>query len=107
MSEWKAIIAVSEMEGLTQKFIEVDEDLQVMLFRGEDENLYCVEAWCSHQKVSLAMGQLDGYEVMCTLHGARFDIRDGKHLCMPAIRPLQHFPLREEAEQIEIDISDA
>jgi len=107
MAEWKAILPASDLEGLQQKYVEVDDDIQVMLFRGEDNSFYCVEAWCSHQKVSLATGQLDGYEIMCSLHGARFDIRDGKHLCMPAVRGLQSFPLREKAGQIEIDISDA
>ena len=31
-------------------------------------------------------GDLDGYELMCPLHGARFDIRNGAALSLPAVR---------------------
>jgi nitrite reductase/ring-hydroxylating ferredoxin subunit len=32
----------------------------------------------------LSDGYLEGYEIECPLHGARFDVRDGRVLCQPA-----------------------
>ena len=32
----------------------------------------------------------------CVLHGARFDVRDGRALCAPAYEPVAKFPVRSE-----------
>jgi nitrite reductase/ring-hydroxylating ferredoxin subunit len=50
---------------------------------------------CSHEKWSLGEeGELDGYEVTCTLHMARFDVRDGRPLCLPATLGLRSYPVQ-------------
>jgi 3-phenylpropionate/trans-cinnamate dioxygenase ferredoxin subunit len=38
--------------------------------------------------------------VECVLHGARFDIRDGRALCAPAYEPVAKFPVRREDDRI-------
>lgn len=40
---------------------------------------------CTHQFGILSDGWLEDYKIECPLHGAQFDIRDGKALCMPAV----------------------
>ncbi len=36
---------------------------------------------------------IEGMEIICTLHGARFDLRDGCPTAGPASRPLATFPI--------------
>ena len=104
MSEWVEVGTVSDFEFTDRKYIEVNEDVQIGLFKLEDEKFYAVEAWCSHQKVSLVTGNVDGYEIMCPLHGARFDLRNGQHLCQPAVRPLESYPVKINGESIQIKV---
>ncbi len=49
---------------------------------------YAIDDVCTHDGGPLAEGQLMGCEIECPRHGARFDVRTGKPLCMPAIEPV-------------------
>ena len=46
---------------------------------------------CTHAAWPLAGEPLDGNEIVCTLHGARFDVRDGTPTGGPARKPLATF----------------
>jgi nitrite reductase/ring-hydroxylating ferredoxin subunit len=48
-----------------------------------------------------------GYRIMCPLHGASFDIRDGSVTGLPAKQPIRSFPLRIVDGIIEVDLSSA
>ena len=63
-----------------------------------DGELYALEDRCSHEDFELSAGQFDAAEgsVECVLHGARFDIRDGRALCAPAYSPVPKFPVKLE-----------
>ena len=59
---------------------------------------------CTHEKASLSEGTFDPEtaRVDCPKHGARFDLRSGKALTLPAYRPLRTYPVRVEQGQIQI-----
>ena len=63
-----------------------------------DGDLYALEDRCSHEDFELSSGAFDGNEasIECVLHGARFDIRDGRALCAPAYSPVPKFPVKLE-----------
>ena len=63
-----------------------------------DGDLYALEDQCSHEDFELSAGRFDAArgEVECVLHGARFDVRDGRALCGPAYVPVPTFPVRVE-----------
>ena len=67
-----------------------------------DGDLYALEDRCSHEDFELSAGPFDAAtgEVECVLHGARFDVRDGRALCAPAYEPVAKFPVRSEAGSI-------
>lgn len=67
---------------------------------------YAIEDICTHDDGPLAEGELDGYEIECPRHGARFDIRTGAALSMPAVTPTKWFPTRTEGDDIQIEIDD-
>jgi 3-phenylpropionate/trans-cinnamate dioxygenase ferredoxin subunit len=65
---------------------------------------YAIEDRCTHDDGPLGDGELDGFEVECPRHGARFDIRDGKVRRFPAVTPVRRFEVRVEGEAILIEL---
>lgn len=61
-------------------------------------DLYALEDRCTHEDFELSAGVVDTAEgsVECVLHGARFDLRDGRALCAPAYSPVPKFPVKVE-----------
>lgn len=49
-----------------------------------DGELFCIDDTCTHEKFPLSEGWVDGDTVECALHMAKFCVRDGKALCLPA-----------------------
>jgi 3-phenylpropionate/trans-cinnamate dioxygenase ferredoxin subunit len=56
--------------------------------------LHAVEDVCTHDGGELTGGELEGDEVVCPRHGARFCLRTGEALTPPAYDPVEVFPTR-------------
>ena len=67
-----------------------------------DGDLYALEDRCSHEDFELSAGAFDPAtaSIECVLHGARFDVRDGRALCAPAYSPVPKFPVKREHDAI-------
>ena len=63
-----------------------------------------VDDTCSHDEASLAEGELFGEIVECPLHGARFNIRTGKALSLPAVYPVRRYDVKIDGDQIQIEV---
>jgi len=68
------------------------------------EEFFAVENQCSHALAKLEDGKLRAYRLICPLHGAAFDIRDGTAKGKPATRPIKTYPVRVINNHIEIKI---
>lgn len=64
--------------------------------------LYAVEDVCTHDDGPLAEGELDGHEIECPRHGARFDLRDGKVTAPPALVSVPAYDVRVEGNTVQI-----
>lgn len=69
-----------------------------------DGQYYAIRDVCTHDDGPLADGELDGYEIECPRHGARFDIRDGRVTAPPAVRPVPFYPVRVEGDEVQIEV---
>ncbi|MCX6733650.1 MAG: non-heme iron oxygenase ferredoxin subunit [Candidatus Peregrinibacteria bacterium] len=67
---------------------------------------YAVQRYCSHAESDLTEGNLEGCVIECALHGAMFDVRDGKVLSLPATQPLKTYPTKIENGMILVDIPE-
>jgi len=67
--------------------------------------IYAVGNICSHDAGPLSGGFLDGYAIECPRHGARFDVRDGKVVCLPAAVPIPTYPVQLDGETITVKVS--
>jgi naphthalene 1,2-dioxygenase system ferredoxin subunit len=69
-----------------------------------DGKVYCTSNLCTHAEAFLSDGYLEGFEIECPLHGARFDIRDGRVLCQPAGKDIASYPVRIEGEEVFVEL---
>jgi nitrite reductase/ring-hydroxylating ferredoxin subunit len=77
-------VAASEEvpEGMMKKFDIGDLEITVANIDG---SYYAFEDRCPHMNSPLHQGKLEGTEVVCPLHKARFDITTGKKTSDPRI----------------------
>lgn len=68
--------------------------------------LFAIGDVCTHDDGPLGDGELDGHQIICPRHGARFDVDTGKALTLPAVADTPSYPLRVVDGQIEIGIPD-
>ncbi len=67
-----------------------------------DGTYHVVDDTCTHDDGPLGEGELDGCAIVCPRHGARFDVRDGRVLSMPAAYPIRAYSTRVEGGQVQI-----
>lgn len=65
-----------------------------------DGNIYAVSDTCTHEFALLSEGFLEGEEIECPLHQARFDMRDGKCLVGPATQDLDTYEVKVEGDDV-------
>jgi 3-phenylpropionate/trans-cinnamate dioxygenase ferredoxin subunit len=69
--------------------VRLELDPAVAIFHTEDGEIFAVDDNCTHQNASLSDGWLEGCEVECPLHAARFDLRTGEPDGPPATRAIR------------------
>jgi len=69
-------------------------------------HIYAVRDNCTHQDFPLSEGMVDEEEcsIECGWHGARFDLRTGAVLALPAIKPVKTYEVRVDEGQIYVAI---
>jgi 3-phenylpropionate/trans-cinnamate dioxygenase ferredoxin component len=100
--EFITIAPVSELGNGERIFVEIDE-LPIVIFNIAGE-LFAIGDLCSHDNGPLGEGEIEGNQVVCPRHGARFDIRTGKALTLPAVVDIPAYPIRVVNGQIEVGI---
>jgi 3-phenylpropionate/trans-cinnamate dioxygenase ferredoxin component len=65
-----------------------------------DESYYAIADLCTHDNAPLGQGELIGSEVECPRHGARFDVKTGKALCLPAVIPVSTYAVEVKGEDV-------
>jgi len=102
-----AFTAIVAAAGVAEKsFATFDVNgTSVLVYRFRDE-YFAVENLCSHAQATFDDGRVRGYSLICPMHGATFDIRDGCPTGKPARNPIRVFPLRVVDGMIEVDLGN-
>jgi 3-phenylpropionate/trans-cinnamate dioxygenase ferredoxin subunit len=82
MSEFVQVAKVSDVTNSGKLILEVEDRMVVLLHI--NEQFFCIDDVCTHDGGPLGDGELCGYELACPRHGAKFDVRNGAALTMPA-----------------------
>jgi 3-phenylpropionate/trans-cinnamate dioxygenase ferredoxin subunit len=70
-----------------------------------ESGFYVVDDTCTHDDGPLADGWLEGNAIECPRHGARFDVTDGRVLCLPAAVPIKSYPVRIDGDEIKVNLA--
>jgi 3-phenylpropionate/trans-cinnamate dioxygenase ferredoxin subunit len=83
--------------------LRVDRAGETVLLCNVEGTIYAIEDTCTHDGEALDGGPLEGCEIECPRHGARFDVTTGAALTLPAFLPIKTYPVRLEGDEIFID----
>jgi len=100
MSDWIDVDAVSNLPEGSVSLIEVD-GFEVAVFNVGGQ-FYAVEDVCTHDGGTLADGEVEGYEIECPRHGARFDLRTGQVTAPPAYEAITTYAVRIRDDRVEV-----
>jgi len=69
-----------------------------------DGQYFAIDDVCTHDGGPLGEGEVFNYSIECPRHGARFDVRSGKALSLPAIFPVKTYPVRVIGNDIQVEL---
>jgi 3-phenylpropionate/trans-cinnamate dioxygenase ferredoxin subunit len=100
--EFVPIAEIGDLSDGERLFVEIDDqELVVFNIAGE---IFAIGDVCSHDDGPLGEGEIEDHHVVCPRHGARFDIRSGEVISLPAVVDIPAYPVRLSGDQIEVGI---
>jgi 3-phenylpropionate/trans-cinnamate dioxygenase ferredoxin subunit len=100
--EYVSVASVDEIQDGERLLIDIGYE-SVALFKIAGK-YYAIGDVCSHDDGPVAEGEVEGEEIECPRHGARFDLRTGKALSLPAVVDIPAYPVRIEGDQILVGL---
>jgi nitrite reductase/ring-hydroxylating ferredoxin subunit len=85
-------LALADLAPGTMRCVTLGDE-QVLLVHTREGSVHAVNNICSHAYAKMDEGRLRGHRVICPLHGASFDVRNGAVLGAPATAPLKSYPV--------------
>jgi nitrite reductase/ring-hydroxylating ferredoxin subunit len=102
--QFQAVMALADLgEGAMRACVLDGRDIVVC--RTRDGALYALDNVCTHAYARMCEGRLRGTRLICPLHGASFDVRDGRVLGAPASRPLACHEVRVSGDAVEVRVA--
>lgn len=99
---WIDVAAAGDIAPGDYEIAETDEHV-VAVFNVDGE-LYAIEDVCTHDGEELTGGPVEGDQIICPRHGARFCLRSGKALTAPAYEDLPTYPVRIRDGRIQVAV---
>ncbi|MEW6352987.1 MAG: non-heme iron oxygenase ferredoxin subunit [Pseudomonadota bacterium] len=100
MSDWIDVAKVEEFGPGAQRVMDVDGALIAVFNIGGE--YFAIEDVCTHDGGVLTGGRVEGDQIICPRHGARFCIKTGAALTAPAFEPTATFPVRVENGMVQV-----
>lgn len=104
MSELIKVAKTHEIDDKCAKCIEI-KGRTIALFNLGGE-FFAIDDLCTHEDAPLSEGFVEGDEVECPWHAARFNIKTGEATCPPAYENVGRYNVRVSGDDIEIEIDD-
>jgi 3-phenylpropionate/trans-cinnamate dioxygenase ferredoxin subunit len=78
--------------------------IEIAVVRDEDGEVHAISDLCSHEEIALSDGDVEDCTIECWKHGSQFDLRTGRPLQLPAVRPVPVYPVQvDENGTIAVD----
>lgn len=103
-TQWHDVAGTDEVSEEFPLAVKVGErDIGLFLVAGQ---YYAIEDICPHAYALLSQGFVEGDEVECALHGARFHIPTGRCTQEPADRDVATYPVKIENGRVLVGVED-
>lgn len=100
---WKKACTKDDLEDGEGFQLEGDTPIALFVVDGE---YFAIDDTCSHDESSLADGYVDGDQVECSWHFAKFCIRTGAVLSPPATRSVNSYGVKVDGDDILVDLPE-
>jgi len=100
--EYLTVATVDELGSGQRKLLDIDGD-PIVVFNIAG-GYFAIADVCSHDNGPVGEGDLVGHAIACPRHGARFDLRTGKALSLPAVVDIPAYPVRVVGDEIQIGL---
>lgn len=90
--DYLEIAPVSELPNGERMFVDIG-DTPIVIFNIGGQ-LFAIGDVCTHDDGPLGDGDVEGFNVTCPRHGAKFDVRTGKVTSMPAVEDIPAYPVQ-------------
>jgi len=104
MSEYQPVCKVDEIPDPGKAVFEVD-DRFIVVFHVDGE-WHALDDCCTHDGGPLGEGEIEGFQIVCPRHGARFDVRTGRALTMPAVRATPYHDVKVEGDHVLVNLNE-
>lgn len=103
MPIWVDVCATEDIES--EDLIRFDhEGNSFAVYRSPNDEYFCTEGFCTHERVHLSMGLVMDYKVECPKHNGTFDYRTGEALKAPVCVNLKTYPVKVETGRVYIEV---
>jgi nitrite reductase/ring-hydroxylating ferredoxin subunit len=101
----KRLVKVAEVgEVAPGELKAVDVEGEAVVLCNVAGEFFAVHDECTHENFPLSEGTLEGGVLCCLLHGARFDVKTGEVLALPAYGPVKTYEVQVEGEDIFVAV---
>lgn len=104
MENFKKVANINDLQdGGVKKVLLGEKAIAIFKIDGD---YFATDDTCTHEKASLSEGEIDGDIVICPHHGARFNIKTGKALSLPAMFPLETYQVKIDGNDILVEVKE-
>lgn len=105
MADFVKVASVADVPDPGKLMLEIGERLVVLAHVGGQ--FFCIDDVCTHDGGPLGEGTLEGYEIACPRHGAKFDVRNGCAKTMPATENTVSHDVKVDGGEIFVRIRES
>ena len=102
MGRWVKVANVQEIPPQQARVVEAEG--QAIALSHVEGRFYAIQDLCTHDNGPLGEGTLWGEEIECPRHGARFNVKTGQPVTLPAVVPVRTFPVKVDGGGIFIQL---
>jgi nitrite reductase/ring-hydroxylating ferredoxin subunit len=103
MAEWIKVATLEEVPPGSLRSVMLG--MEPVVLANVDGTIHACKDQCTHEELPLSDGELEGDILVCTYHGARFDVTSGAPRGLPAVKPLKCFQVEVRDGEIYISSS--